>query len=205
MWDQIGSIIVKYWVEFVLGAIVAGGGFFVKRYWKLERAERKRERQEELDAIKESIHQETEEITQTSQERYEEIQKTYCEMAELSTQRYETVQKRIDDEVREKEQDLTLLMQAAYQESVNDDKRIEAHVDAVAENVDILRAGLLSMQGHEFRKKCRVLLEEGHKITTEEWETISDDYDAYKGLGGNHNGDTLFEAVKKKYEAALLK
>ena len=39
MWATISGIFVKYWIEFLLGLVVAGGGFFIKRYTKLEREE----------------------------------------------------------------------------------------------------------------------------------------------------------------------
>ena len=40
MLETIGSIVLKYWVEFILGLIVAGGGFLIKRYLRLEKEER---------------------------------------------------------------------------------------------------------------------------------------------------------------------
>ena len=42
MWATISGIFIKYWIEFLLGLVVAGGGFFIKRYTKLEREERQR-------------------------------------------------------------------------------------------------------------------------------------------------------------------
>ena len=40
MLETIGSIVLKYWVEFLLGALVAGVGFIGKRYLRLEKEER---------------------------------------------------------------------------------------------------------------------------------------------------------------------
>ena len=40
MWETISTIVIKYWVEFLLGLIVMGGSFLTKRFIKLERAER---------------------------------------------------------------------------------------------------------------------------------------------------------------------
>ena len=37
MLATIGSIVLKYWVELILGLIVAGGGFVIKRYLRLEK------------------------------------------------------------------------------------------------------------------------------------------------------------------------
>lgn len=59
-------------------------------------------------------------------------------------------------------------------------------------------AGVLSIQGKIFKNECRSLLREGHEITLEEFESLQEDHKAYKALGGNHDGDTLFSMVEKK-------
>lgn len=71
--------------------------------------------------------------------------------------------------------------------SVERDKRIEE-----------IRKGLLSIQGQSFKEKCHKLLVQEHQIDVEELENITRDHDAYKGLGGNHEGDTLFSLVIEK-------
>lgn len=71
--------------------------------------------------------------------------------------------------------------------SVERDKRIEE-----------IRKGLLSIQGQSFKEKCHKLLAQEHQIDVEELENITKDHDAYKGLGGNHEGDTLFSLVIEK-------
>ena len=58
MWETISSIMLKYWVEFALGLIVAGGGFFLRRYIKLEKAERSREQKEYFENLTNSIKEE---------------------------------------------------------------------------------------------------------------------------------------------------
>jgi hypothetical protein len=47
------------------------------------------------------------------------------------------------------------------------------------------------------------LLEEGHEITIEEFKDLDKDHDVYNALGGNHNGDHLYDLVKKKVENKL--
>ena len=71
--------------------------------------------------------------------------------------------------------------------SIERDKRIEE-----------IRKGLLSIQGQSFKEKCHKLLAQEHQIDVEELENITKDHDAYKGLGGNHEGDTLFSLVIEK-------
>ena len=51
MLETIGSIALKYWVELILGLIVTGGGFLIKRYLRLEEEERQREQKEYFDNV----------------------------------------------------------------------------------------------------------------------------------------------------------
>ena len=84
MWATIGGIFIKYWIEFLLGLVVAGGGFLIRRYAKLERDERQRSQdahyqaltnkiQEENKIMIESLVKEHDEINKRSDERYNEI------------------------------------------------------------------------------------------------------------------------------------
>lgn len=76
--------------------------------------------------------------------------------------------------------------------------KIEAKDAEQDKKMDELRAGLLSVQGRQFKEKCHKLLEVDHKITVDELEIITEDHLAYKGLGGNHEGDILFNLVVEK-------
>ena len=64
--------------------------------------------------------------------------------------------------------------------------------------IDEIRNGLLSVQGQSFKEKCHKLLSQDHQIDVEELENVTKDHEAYKGLGGNHEGDTLFSLVIEK-------
>lgn len=185
MWGTISAILIKYWVEFLLGLIVAGGGFFLKRYIALEKKESERKQdehfkqlmtqiQEENKAMVQSLVQEHEEMNQRSDERYHEITSKVAEA-----------------------------MIAGREESKADDEALQQQIHTLSNEMDCLKAGLLSMQGKEFRASCHRLLDENHEITLDEWEEIDADHEAYNGLGGNHRGDHLFELVKKKVENTL--
>lgn len=76
--------------------------------------------------------------------------------------------------------------------------KVEARDNLQDERLNEMRAGLLSMQGAYFKKKCQKLLEPEHKIDVEELTNITRDHDAYKGLGGNHEGNMLFKLVLEK-------
>ena len=73
---------------------------------------------------------------------------------------------------------------------------------AVASNLELIKNGLLAVQGHEFRNKCRKLLAQD-EISPDQYEQLESDHIAYNGLGGNHKGDSLFDQVKTKYYSSL--
>lgn len=77
------------------------------------------------------------------------------------------------------------------------DKRLQ-------DQIDVLQRGILSIQGKNFKQTCRDLLREGHEITIEEFAAITKEHDVYKDLGGNHDGDTLFELVSVKARNNLI-
>lgn len=137
------EFIIKYWLEFVFGLVIAVGGYVIKRTLKSYHQERTDEKKEFLKEIQKEIQKEFE----RSNKREIELQN------EIKT----------------------------------------------------LKAGLLSIQGRAFKATCRKLLEEDHEISLEEFEEVSKDHDAYNSLGGNHNGDQLFQLVRKKVEYSWRK
>ena len=52
------DFVLKYWVEFAFGLLVAGGGWFIKRYFDLENMRRKKEQEEFYNKIKKEIDKE---------------------------------------------------------------------------------------------------------------------------------------------------
>lgn len=71
------------------------------------------------------------------------------------------------------------------------------------EEVDVIRDGMLSIQGKAFKDQCRFLLEPNHIITLNEYENILHEHTVYNRLGGNHEGDGLFSSVQAKYQNSL--
>lgn len=63
----------------------------------------------------------------------------------------------------------------------------------------ILKEGLLSVQGSNFKRQCKALLEPTHKISETEWLQHQIDFEAYERLGGNDDGHDLHNAVAHKY------
>ena len=185
MLATIGSIVLKYWVELILGLIVAGGGFVIKRYLRLEKEERQREQREYFDKMLDKIQKENQQVLK-------HLEKEHDTMNQNSEDRYDEINTKVDK-----------ALEAGREESKADDEVLEKQISAVEKNITALTAGVLSMQGKEFRNNCRKLLAEDHVITLDEWEELDKDHMAYNGLGGNHKGDHLFSLVKKKVEAGF--
>lgn len=108
-----------------------------------------------------------------------------------------------EDFKKEIEADLQLKINTVEVDLQKKDTNIEASIEVVTSQMENLTAGVLSMQGKEFRAKCRELLAPEHVITVDEFEEITEDHDAYNGLGGNHKGDILFNAVVEKFNKQL--
>lgn len=185
MLETIGSIVLKYWVEFILGLIVAGGGFLIKRYLRLEKEERQREQKEYFDKMLEKIQSENQHVLKS-------LEKEHDKMNQKSEDKYNEINTKVDK-----------ALEAGREESKADDAVLEKEISVMKKNITALTAGILSMQGKEFINNCRKLLAEDHIITLDEWEELDIDHTAYNGLGGNHKGDHLFSLVKKKVEAGF--
>lgn len=136
---------MKYWIEVVFGLLVAGGGWFIKRYFSLETMRRQKEQDEFYNKIKNEINRE-------------------------------------------------------HENSLKDDEALHTEVNGLSVVLNSLKKGLLSVQGRQFKADCKKLLAVDHIMTIEEYQQINEDHQAYHALGGNHNGDALFELVKKKAE-----
>ena len=85
------------------------------------------------------------------------------------------------------------------------DKQLEADIEVIQNTLDNLTAGILSIQGKQFRDHCILLLRQDHIITVEEYEEFEEEYQAYKNLGGNHRGDALHDRVVEKFDQSLTK
>ncbi len=100
MWETILSIIVKYWVEFLLGLIVAGGSVFFKRYARLEKAERQRAQEEHYAKLAEDIKKNNEGLIEHFSAKYQEglaaLDNQYKEMQDTFQQKDDMASKEHD-------------------------------------------------------------------------------------------------------------
>lgn len=84
----------------------------------------------------------------------------------------------------------------------SDEKSMEED-RVIHHEIDIIKDGMLSVEGRAFRNECKRLLEDDHIITLNEYLAVVNEHGVYNNLGGNHEGDLLFSAVKAKYEKSL--
>lgn len=89
MWESVVSIIVKYWIEVLLGLIVTSCGLFFRRYINLSRAERDQKRQ---NSQKELIKT----ITDDNQKLINEVSSSLQKVASKSIEGDEKLQKQIN-------------------------------------------------------------------------------------------------------------
>lgn len=90
------------------------------------------------------------------------------------------------------------VVRESEERSMEEDKKIH-------KEIDIIKDGMLSVEGRAFRNECRKLLEEDHVITFNEYEAILSEHVTYNNLGGNHEGDGLFSMVQTKYQNQQIK
>ena len=140
------ELVIKYWVEFLLGLIATALGVVCKKMYGMYKSEKQ--------------HQKTKE------------QKEFY--------------KGLEDLIKQNQQ-------------------VSREVEAsLQQELGIVKEGLLSIQKKNFKQECKALLQENHEITLQEFENIQEEHNIYKSLGGNHDGDQLFELVSKKAEKNLL-
>ncbi len=101
--------------------------------------------------------------------------------------------------------DLLETIQPHEDELKKEDEKINNEIRHINDTMDVLKGGMLSLQGRDFKEECRRLIEDVDKITTAEYEQLIEDHMVYNSLGGNHTGDSLFAAAKQKYENQLSK
>ena len=91
---------------------------------------------------------------------------------------------------------LISVVQESERKSMEEDRIIHAEIDVIKE-------GMLAVEGRAFRNECRRLLSEDHVISLNEYEAILAEHSTYNKLGGNHEGDGLFSMVQAKYQNQL--
>lgn len=65
--------------------------------------------------------------------------------------------------------------------------------------IDIIKSGILWIQGTKFKANCKDLLRPDIEIDVETFEELEAEHTVYNSLGGNHDGDQLFDLVREKF------
>lgn len=103
------------------------------------------------------------------------------------------------------DKDILKLIRQEELASSKADAQAEEKMKQIQNELGILKQGMLSVQGKQFKDECRMLLKEDHHITLEEYENISREHKVYNSLEGNHEGDELFRLVGVKYNSQIAK
>ena len=77
---------------------------------------------------------------------------------------------------------------------------MKEEISMLAQDFNLLKKGILSIQGRQFKEMCRKLLDPEHELTLDEYRQCSNEHEVYNHLGGNHDGDRLFSLIEKKAE-----
>ena len=164
------DFIVKYWLEVAFGLVCATIAWLARHYIQLQKETDKNHQDQLLDSIQNKINEQ-----------------------------YEKTQQQIDNQYNKIQQQMDL----QYKNLINlvelQNKEIQ-HVDTkITTDLVNMKKDVLSIEGSFFKQECRRLLHKDHIITEEEFNTITVQHIAYNGLGGNHEGDAMYDSVNLKY------
>lgn len=121
--------------------------------------------------------------------------------------RQEEMLKAIDHKFDQQKDGMKQQMSECYNNLIDvvreSDEKSMAEDIKIHKEIDVIKNGMLSLEGRTFRDDCRRLLQNDHRITLNEFEAISAEHIVYNNLGGNHEGDGLFSMVVAKYQNSL--
>lgn len=194
------EFIIKYWVEFAFGLVTLGLGAIAKHYRSLAKENKKTREEAFMTKIHEDIESSFKKATATSLEQAANVNR---QTAQESLQRFNLISSKLAEHEKDAKAEYNKMFAALHKEIETVQSRSDTNEKALTDSIAVLTEGILNIQGRDFKKACRELLDSKHDISEEEYEEISHDHDVYNKLGGNHDGDNLFEAVKVKYQNHL--
>lgn len=167
---------VKYWTEFLFGIVAAGilaGGRYI---WTLFK-----------NRLRDSLEEQITSITDVIAKRMSE-----------TDEKLEAKNTSLTQQIGALQADMKI-MQQEIQTNKNDENLIEKKIDALEDNLNTLKDGILSLQRKEFKEECRRLLNQEEAITYEQYTILQREHTVYNSLGGNHEGDQLFKLASMRY------
>ena len=116
-----------------------------------------------------------------------------------------TMKEGLDEHKRQMKEDMNQCSTGLMNIVKEQTEALKKSDDAIHEDIDSLRDGMLSIQGRNFKNDCHRMLLDQHVITLNEFDQLLADHIVYNKLGGNHEGDALFSMVEAKYKNSLGK
>ena len=132
------------------------------------------------------------------------------EIADISEHRKDMFlehEKGIFEKIQELDEKFTMAMDdqntAVAEALLQMDKKSQERGEESRKRDEMTLHAVLYLQKKEFLHNCEKLLASHHEISFEEYGSIQKDYDLYKSLGGNGQGDTYMKAIEQKYQDAI--
>lgn len=110
----------------------------------------------------------------------------------------------LETKISKREDAIFAKIQEEHDNAQKHDEEIKNDVKSMVDNIEILKQGILVIEGAYFCQECEMLLERDGIITVDEFKKVTADHNAYNALGGNHTGDALYASVKQKFDAQHL-
>ena len=164
------DFIIQYWVGWLFGIVAAGVAVLAKHYRKLYLSEKNHQKTEEQKAFYDGI---LDKISEETGKMLDEVK--------IDMDRHQLNNKKHDE---------------ILQEQIN---TLDTNVNEIKDDIRTLTNGLSSVQGMNFRDKCRKYLNSEYSIHDNEYEQLTHDYEIYKSLGMNGTGDALYKSIQDKY------
>lgn len=132
----------------------------------------------------------------------------HLKLAKQDKERHEkdlidAIQAKMDEQSKETKQQMAECYSNLISVVREYDEKSRLADEHMQEEIDVIKDGMLSIEGRAFKNDCRRLLEETHIITLDEYEALVAEHMVYNSLGGNHEGDALFSMVEIKYKNSL--
>ena len=168
--DTVLQWIAQYWVQWVCALIAGGVILFAKHYISMEK--------------------------QAAEEKWKDKEKNMC--GKIIANFDEKITE-VKENSNQKENKLYQKINTMRDDLTQKDTTICEDLSSIHTEINIIENGILSIQGKQFREFCKELLKK-ETISIEEYEDFEEEYEVYKGLGGNHKGDALHARVVDKFK-----
>lgn len=191
------AFVAKYWLGFVLAAMGAGVTALWNKIKDTYKLGKKIRDTRVFEDFKEDIQNVLNDFKKDVVETIEEKENNMLNIIQTKEQVFERALDAEDRAIEAGIKDLTENHKNMY-------KILENSREISKGYRDLYQQGLLYILRRTYFEDCERLLRPDHVITFDEFKTISEDHQLYNKLGGNHQGDIMFEAIEDKYHHQTL-